>query len=452
VATRQEVLASQKEISDRLSAQVRTLSISFLALVWLLLFPGKDGSSITPHTPSRTLLLTAGIAAILAMVTDFLQYVAGYIVVRQTLRTPFRSDNDPYEDQYTTFAWQSKTFLFVAKQVWLATSAVFLVAALVGALHGMFDSAQTIDIVEKAKKPPSTDANAPASAATAQPAAGCCAARADDDIAAIRKTLDAYVSAPTNIGTTPGARQMIVSGEGRFVNWHAWTMVGVCVLLAAGGIVLLALKGTTTKAIGASLLTIGALSGGGFALVKDLHIDSIFKVDIDKLLGELSVELRQMEIPGPERLGVVDHFLKGDDGTIESPTGKAIPAADSDAVTHVAEAWLTGRSQGKNAVLLVIGATDRLQIRRALGEQFDANVGLAQGRAEHIKEAIVDKCNALDRACDRREDQVIALVSGPRHTPPRTGSVSSNPLDGFPEDRRVEIWALWTRKLLADHK
>jgi hypothetical protein len=417
---------------------VRTLAASFLAFVWLLLFPGKDGSSILPHAPDRTLLFVGGALALLAMVSDFLQYVAGYASVQDTLSAP-RRRNVVYEYDYDTLAHRSQSWFFWAKQILLASSAVVLAVMLLGALTGA-SYLRGVDEIQ------------PAGAASAVRGSDCCAGGGSaDDIAAIRRTVENYVQAgpSTFVGSGPGtAHEISVAGEGTLVGWPIWSIGAGCLVLVASGGFLLMSRKATTKAIGASLLTVGTLTGGGFALVKDVKVESLFKVDVDKLLGELSIQLRQMEIPGPERLGFVERFVKGDDVHIELPTRATIQAAQSDGVTRIAAAWLKGRSEGKSAVLLVIGATDRLPMGRTIGRQFEANVGLAQARAEQIKQAILAKCRALDATCDIREEQVIALVSGPRHTPPSAGS-HVDPPEGYPEDRRVDVWALWTRKPLA---
>ena len=67
------------------------------------------------------------------------------------------------------------------------------------------------------------------------------------------------------------------------------------------------------------------------------------------------------------------------------------------------------------------------------GVRFESNFGLAQARAEAVKTRIVQ--------CGIRESNVLAMVFGPQHTPDLTGK--KPPKDGYPDDRRVQVWALW---------
>jgi len=76
---------------------------------------------------------------------------------------------------------------------------------------------------------------------------------------------------------------------------------------------------------------------------------------------------------------------------------------------------------------------------------IDANVSLARARAESVKNALIEKCSTTN-GCAMKDDQVVVLVSGPLHTPTRELSPPATQRDGFPEDRRVDVWVIWTRK------
>ena len=138
MATENEVLARQKEVTERISTQVRTLAVSFLALVWLFLVPGKDGAPVLPHAVEKNLLLIAGASALAAMVLDFLQYLAAYLTVRHTLRNPRKVTGKPdeYEFHYKLLRHRAQTWLFWAKQLAIAASFGSLVIGFWGALFG----------------------------------------------------------------------------------------------------------------------------------------------------------------------------------------------------------------------------------------------------------------------------------------------------------------------------
>ena len=138
MATEADVLSRQKEVTDRISTQVRTLAVSFLALVWLFLVPGKDGAPVTPFAVDKGLLLAAGATALLAMVLDFLQYVAGYLSVRHTLKNPVTTQGQQpnYVYDYGLIRYKAQRWMFWGKQVLLAASFVCIAQAFYTALFG----------------------------------------------------------------------------------------------------------------------------------------------------------------------------------------------------------------------------------------------------------------------------------------------------------------------------
>lgn len=130
MATEQEVLARKKEVTDRISVQVRTLALSFIAVVWLFLVPTKDGPPLLPHAPDKLFLLGAGLTALLAMVIDFLQYVAAYQTVQQALNGTAEKEKPPnFEYDYDAFAYRAQNWCFWGKQLFVATSFLFLAVA-----------------------------------------------------------------------------------------------------------------------------------------------------------------------------------------------------------------------------------------------------------------------------------------------------------------------------------
>lgn len=275
------------------------------------------------------------------------------------------------------------------------------------------------------------------------------------DVAAIRSSVERFTAGGSWAGpaaSAPVDRAIVVPGESRF-RLDGWIAgIVLCLVPIGAGVWLVLAKGSgTQKAIGASLVTIGTLTGGGFALVKDVKIDSVFKVDVEKLLDHLRIQIGQLGGAGPERLGSVDKFKLGDDKLIEAPPRSYTPVEKVGAIRDMAAAWLAGRADGKNAVLLVIGGADRLPIEGKKGQQqYDDNVGLARARGEAVKRALLDSCRKQaeqrPQKCDLSEDQIIVLVSGPRHTPEAGDTSARASKEGFPEDRRVDVWALWTRK------
>jgi hypothetical protein len=134
---------------------------------------------------------------------------------------------------------------------------------------------------------------------------------------------------------------------------------------------------------------------------------------------------------GPELLMEVQGFSLGD----STVPGRDTSGKDtSTAITGVCNAWKTHNPGSENlGLVLVVGGTDMTRLSGPKGVRFESNFGLAQARAEAVKTRIVQ--------CGIRESNVLAMVFGPQHTPDLTGK--KPPKDGYPDDRRVQVWALW---------
>jgi hypothetical protein len=101
---------------------------------------------------------------------------------------------------------------------------------------------------------------------------------------------------------------------------------------------------------------------------------------------------------------------------------------------RVCERWRTQGGTNQRGLVLVVGSTDRVALGRVALVQYESNVGLARARAEQAKIRL--------RQCAIPDNQILTLVSGPRNTPLRSGTDAL--AMGFAEDRRVDIWALWS--------
>jgi hypothetical protein len=111
------------------------------------------------------------------------------------------------------------------------------------------------------------------------------------------------------------------------------------------------------------------------------------------------------------------------------------------------ERWTSGRGAGKDALLLLVASTDRIPLSESLRRRFEANVGLARARGETIRALLLQTGSGLKPELRLTEEQMLVVVSGPRQTPqPDRNSVLKGDGVGFPEDRRVDVWAIWGSK------
>jgi hypothetical protein len=128
--TTKETVAELQWLSDRLSTQVRTISLGVLAVAWALLQAPPKGLPISPRA-----LIWIALVALLAMVADLLQYVVGYINTKQHHSHLLTGTTD---DDYDASAglYQLRTALFWGKQILACAAFVALVVELVPVLVG----------------------------------------------------------------------------------------------------------------------------------------------------------------------------------------------------------------------------------------------------------------------------------------------------------------------------
>ncbi len=159
-------------------------------------------------------------------------------------------------------------------------------------------------------------------------------------------------------------------------------------------------------------------------------------------LAEQKVDAGQKAVvadsSGLEHIGDVENFLVGNAANVQGGD-----AAFDTAVQDIATTWIRMRSKGRSGVLLVVGSSDRLKLSSAQQERFDANIGLAQARAEEVKFRLLNLLNKQAPNLAPRSDEILVLASGPNHAPLPERCVNCTRAVGFPEDRRVDIWAFW---------
>ena len=123
----EKILERQKETSDKISTQVRTIALGVLALSW---GTATNSSMVAQEITANflVLFLLADLFAVLALIFDFAQYACSYQVARDAYLSRDRQTNlGDYDDESEFFKWQYR--LFRAKQV--STVIVSLIALLI---------------------------------------------------------------------------------------------------------------------------------------------------------------------------------------------------------------------------------------------------------------------------------------------------------------------------------
>jgi hypothetical protein len=103
------VLEDLNFATDRLSTEVRQISLGLLGLIWALLV-GEAKLSIAVDT--KPLLVVAALS-ILAMVIDFIQYIAGYFASRRAWDDIRSGGQGRYQREW--WSYRIRTWSFGAK-------------------------------------------------------------------------------------------------------------------------------------------------------------------------------------------------------------------------------------------------------------------------------------------------------------------------------------------------
>ena len=126
----QEIRADLRTSSDRMSAQVRTITLGLLIVSWGLLI-GESTLSKEISAESRTSLLLVGLMAVLTMVLDFLQYVFAYWDSNRLHGEAEQSGKTEAKYNKNSWSYKLRMGLFWAKQILVVlTVAVFFYTAL----------------------------------------------------------------------------------------------------------------------------------------------------------------------------------------------------------------------------------------------------------------------------------------------------------------------------------
>ena len=224
----------------------------------------------------------------------------------------------------------------------------------------------------------------------------------------------------------------------KFISPLMW----ICGLaMVCGTLIAVLARDRVTKMVGAGTVLLSLGANG--AIIKELKIGDIVKIDTLKLDAEINSRLQEIGNLGPEHIESIGGFIPG-----KAEITPAMQEAIDDACSKL-KAETTG---GKEGLLLIVGSTDRVPLRHSALKQYESNFGLARARAESVKlklsSATENSANIANPAaatsgikCGIPVSKMLALVSGPEHTPELVlpkydGVLLSN-------DRSVDLWALW---------
>ncbi len=118
-ASAEKVQEDMDYASSIISSQVRLASVALLGVVWGLLI-GEPSALAGAILRYRALLLSLAFLGVLALLVDFLQYVAGYITSKRLHDRMTAAGEEYGEYVYSSRGCKIRRFMFWSKQVVVA--------------------------------------------------------------------------------------------------------------------------------------------------------------------------------------------------------------------------------------------------------------------------------------------------------------------------------------------
>jgi hypothetical protein len=133
MASVEKICADLEYLSGKISDLTRTISLSVLALVWLFIAGGANAPVL--HTaPSHGLLLLSGLFVLLSLLSDYLQFVAGYANSKKVLGVAEASKDQQATYNPAAALYRLRSSLFWVKQLFAVASLVVLLVAVTAAV------------------------------------------------------------------------------------------------------------------------------------------------------------------------------------------------------------------------------------------------------------------------------------------------------------------------------
>lgn len=269
------------------------------------------------------------------------------------------------------------------------------------------------------------------------------------EIASLTRMLDMRQSGAGTVSPSSNILSQPVPPPARHVG--LWIILADVLFLGAGLVVLSGAGPVWLRIAAAGGMLAGGAAAQGHAYLEiksfEVNIDTLFKYERNQspgtvTPGTVTTAPKPVASLGPELLMNIQGFVKGESefvtlGAEQKNVASRTPLkeAERDNIQQkVCAPWRSRNPPGqRQGMLLVLGGTDTLRLGGAKGIRFESNFGLAQARAEAVKDLIVQ--------CGVDENHVLAMVFGPQHTPELTRGIRYG--SGYSDDRRVQVWALW---------
>ena len=122
----EEIISEKKFVTDRISTQVRIISVGLLATTWSLLI-GQVNIFINTLQCFRIHFILISIFAIITLVLDFLQYKFSYLNIDKTINKMRNEKIDKADYDDKDICYKLSTFCFKNKQLTLLVGVVYFI-------------------------------------------------------------------------------------------------------------------------------------------------------------------------------------------------------------------------------------------------------------------------------------------------------------------------------------
>ncbi|HYD17690.1 MAG TPA: hypothetical protein VEF76_04340 [Patescibacteria group bacterium] len=112
--------------SERISEQTRTISLSIIAIVWVLLIGGED-KPILPSVPDARQLIVAGFLALLTLFLDYAQYAVGFINTKLLVDKAELENLNSISFKKEGFLYNCRSAFFWSKQLLVVVAGLTLI-------------------------------------------------------------------------------------------------------------------------------------------------------------------------------------------------------------------------------------------------------------------------------------------------------------------------------------
>src|SRR4051794_15346130 len=105
MATKKDILDRKKEVTDKISTQVRTIAAGLIVFTWSVYSSTEHGMASAMKSVLTPLLLVIDLLCVFALSADFLQYMSSWLTTDKALKDSenISQDDYTYDDEWISY-------------------------------------------------------------------------------------------------------------------------------------------------------------------------------------------------------------------------------------------------------------------------------------------------------------------------------------------------------------